>query len=182
MKIFHLIAALSIAAPFVSLADTAYIADVIFPGGSELSLNLDAEGHAIKDYDAFVTFPSAFEFENGALPRPTEWDKRGIGTFAEFKVIQQDNQLVVTLFIEDAELGDWSETKVKGITIIRLPSFRSVNVTLTNDDCYSLGQWNQLGGYTGVGGNKEIKWRIREKSSQQSGPAYPPQGVGSADP
>ena len=181
MKIFHLIAALSIAAPFVSLAETAYIADVIFPGGSELSLNLDAEGHAIKDYDAFVTFPSAFESENGALPRPTEWDKRGIGTFAEFTVIQQDGQLVATLFLEDAELGEWNETKVKDITIIRLPSFRSTNVKSTNL-CFILGQWIHLGGYTSDGANHVIKIRIRENSSQQSGPGYPPQGVRSPDP
>ena len=181
MKIFQLIAALSIATPFLSRAESAYIADVIFPRGGELSLNLDANGHAKKDYDAFVTFPSTFEFENGALPRPTEWDKRGIGTFAEFTVTQQVNQLVATLFLEDAELGEWRETKVKDITIIRLPSFRSVNVTITNRS-FILGQWIQLGGFTPDGANIGLKWRIRENSSQQSVPEYPPQGVGSSEP
>ena len=181
MKTIQLIAALIIATPFAPRAESAYIADVIFPSGVELSLNVDAEGHAKKDYDAFISFPSTFETANSDLPRPTEWDKRGIGTFAEFTITQQVNQLVATLSLEDAELGEWTENKVKDATI-RLPSFRSVNVSSTNLS-FVPGQWIHLGGYSQDGSTVDgIKIRIRKNSSQQSVPAYGAQGAPSAEP
>lgn len=127
----------------LSVAEAEYIVDIMFPRARiDLSLNINAAGHAKKDYDAFIMYPSSFEMDD--VPRPSEWVRRGIGTFAEITITNVgDDQFLATFFLEDAEMGEWTPSSVKKLPV-RLPSFRSLNMSTTNLSML-LGKWISLG-------------------------------------
>lgn len=125
------------------VAEAEYIVDIMFPRSKiDLSLKINSAGHAKKDYDAFIMYPSSFEMDD--VPRPSEWVRRGIGTFAEITITNVgDDQFLASFFLEDVDMGEWTPYSVKK-SLVRLPSFRSLNMSTTNLSMLS-GKWISLG-------------------------------------
>ena len=135
-----------------------YVVDVVYPKSEiTLTLPLDDNGYAKRDYDGFLSFPSSFEADPSLIP--TEWDKRGLGIFAEISVTNSGNAFTVAASLEEAALMDWNTTNIYG-HIIRLPIFSSINLDTTitvNPD-----QWIDFGGNAESNEIAGMKLRLRK--------------------
>ena len=147
---------------------TNYFFDVELPDSSETySLRLDSEGHAKREYDAFVKYPT--EFEADETIRATKWESRGIGTFIEVTATLDGEYITLSLSFEKAEFLGLTLHDMRG-HMVKQPTFGSQNTTAELQ--VWPGQWVPF---------NVFRCRIR-KDPQQGGPGYPPQGVGSPDP
>ena len=108
---------------------TNYIVDVKYEeSGITLSLPLDESGHAKRDYDCFLSYPASFETEPSF--RIDEWEKRGLGLFADIAATNIGSDIEITAVIEEASMAGWKDGTI-GDRVIRMPMFRSSGVNVT---------------------------------------------------
>ena len=169
-----------IATLLVSL--TAFGADklcVIFPDTTNLIFTVPIHGNTgARPYDFFLEFPAEYEDDG----RPTKFERTGLGYYIFVEVIEEtDAGVRCKLKVDCHNLSDWIP-----YTFGELVMLQPVLSSLSTDTEITLpiGEWYPLGVFVQKN-NQLLSWKFlfqREEISQQSGPAYPPQGVGSADP
>ena len=159
-----------IATALISLS--SYGADklsVIFPDTTNLVFTVpinDKVGE--RPYDAHLEYPS--EYEDG---RPTKFGRTGLGFYIHVEVIEEtDNGVHCKLKVDHHTLSDWNQYDIGNQIIVQQPVFSAL--ATESDIVLPIGQWLEMG--------DGLKYFYQKEESQQSGPAYPPQGVGSADP
>jgi len=145
--------------PLVIFAEEPrYVVDVVYPkSGISLTLPLDDNGYVKRDYDGFLSYPSSFETDPSLTP--TEWDKRGLGLFAEISVTSSNNDFTVAAIIEEVDLMGWNTTNIYGQTI-RLPVVSSVNLDTTIT--IYLDQWIDFNGNVESNELAGMKLRLRK--------------------
>jgi len=169
-----------LAATLVSLS--AYGSDtlhVIFPQTTNLVFSVPINGKTgERPYDFFLEYPSEYEDDG----RPTKFERTGLGYYICVEVIEEtDYGVRCKLRLDLHRLSDWIP-----YTFGELVMLQPVLSSLSTDTEITLpiGEWYPLGVFVQKN-NQLLSWKFlfqREEKSQQSGPAYPPQGVGSADP
>ena len=156
------LAILALGTAFAAVADE-YIVDIVYPrSNTTLSLTIDESGRAHKDYDAYILYPTAFIVDE--IIRPAEWEKRGLGTFADISITHTGAHMVASLTLDDAEL-DWTDYRSRDMTT-RVPAFRVMHITSTNLHMF-LERWISFGGHREDGEEVEgMQIRIRKKVPQ----------------
>ena len=159
------------------LSLSAYGADtlrVIFPRTTNLVFTVPIEGKTgERPYDFFLEYPT--EYENDG--RPTKFERTGLGFYISVDVIEEAEMSVrCKLKIDCHKLSDWVPYTIGELVLMQpvLTSF-STETELP----LPIGEWFTLADDIE---SHRVQFLYERKQSQQSGPAYPPQGVGSADP
>ena len=158
-----------IATALISLS--SYGADklsVIFPDTTNLVFTVpinDKVGE--RPYDAHLEYPS--EYDDG---RPTKFGRTGLGFYIHVEVIDEtDSGVHCKLNVDHHTLSDWNQYDIGNQIIVRQPVFSAF--ATESDITLPIGQWLEMA--------DGLKF-LYQKESQQGGPGYPPQGVGSPDP
>ena len=160
---------------------TAFGADklcVIFPETTNLVFTVPIVGKTgERPYDAFLEYPT--EYEDGL---PTKFDRSGLGYYIYVEVIEEtESGIRCKLKVDHHSLTDWVPYTFEDQVM-----FQPVLSALASDTELTLpiGKWYALD-CTGLKGNQPLSIQFqfkRDEESQQAGPGYPPQGVGSPDP
>jgi len=169
-----------IATALISLS--SYGADklsVIFPDTTNLVFTVPIVGKTgERPYDAFLEYPS--EYEDG---RPTKYSRTGLGYFISIEVIEETKMGVqCKLKVDHHTLSDWNQYDIGNEIMVQQPVFSALSTE--SEMILPIGEWFSLD-CTGVKGNQPLSIQYqfkRDEESQQAGPGYPPQGVGSPDP
>lgn len=162
MKSLTICILLAMGALHTSMAMTNYVVDVEFTHTDEsITLRLDADGHAKRDYDAFVKYPSEYEVTDDAV-RPAKWEERGIGTFIEVTVALSDKDISLSIRLDAAEFLGLNEYEAKGIKT-KSPVFRSIATTIDDMRVWA-GQWVMIGGIPYEDNPAIIRVRVREEA------------------
>ena len=164
-----------LAATLVSLS--AYGSDtlrVIFPQTTNLVFSVPINGKTSeRPYDFFLEYPA--EYENDG--RPTKYERTGLGYYICVEVIEETEDGVrCKLKVDRHSLSDWIPYTAGELVMLQpvLTSFATeTELTLP------IGTWVTLADDIE---SHRVQFLFERKESQQAGPAYPPQGVGSADP
>ena len=164
-----------LAATLVSLS--AYGSDtlrVIFPQTTNLVFSVPINGKTSeRPYDFSLEYPA--EYENDG--RPTKYERTGLGYYICVKVIEEtEDGVLCKLKVDRHSLSDWIPYTAGELVMLQpvLTSFATeTELTLP------IGTWVTLADDIE---SHRVQFLFERKESQQAGPAYPPQGVGSADP
>ena len=143
---------------------------VIFPDTTNLVFTVPiSEKEGERPYDAFLEYPS--EYEDG---RPTKFGRTGLGFYIHVEVIEETEKGIhCKLKVDHHTLSDWNQYDIGNQVVVQQPVFSAF--ATESDVMLSIGQWFDFG--------SGLKFLYqRENESQQGGPGYPPQGVGSPDP
>ena len=169
-----------IATALISLS--SYGADklsVIFPDTTNLVFTVpinDKVGE--RPYDAHLEYPS--EYDDG---RPTKFGRTGLGFYIHVEVIDEtDTGIHCMLKVDHHTLSDWNQYDIGNEIMVQQPVFSALSTE--SEMILPIGEWFSLD-CTGVKGNQPLSIQYqfkRDEESQQAGPGYPPQGVGSPDP
>ena len=152
---------------------SAYGADklsVIFPDTTNLVFTVPIKDNVgERPYDAHLEYPS--EYEDG---RPTKYDRTGLGFYISIEVVEETDMGVrCKLKVDHHTLSGWNQYDIGNQIIVQQPIFAAL--ATESDITLIIGQWLDIG--------SGLKFLYqRENESQQGGPGYPPQGVGSPDP
>ena len=162
-----------LAAALVSLS--AYGSDtlrVIFPKTTNLVFSVPINGKTgERPYDFFLEYPD--EYENDG--RATKYERTGLGYYICVEVIEETKDGVrCKLKVDRHSLSDWIPYTAGELVILQpeLTSY-STETELT----LPIGTWIVLGDES-----SPFQFLYERKESQQGGPGYPPQSVGSPDP
>ena len=164
-----------LAAALVSLS--AYGSDtlrVIFPKTTNLVFSVPINGKTgERPYDFFLEYPD--EYENDG--RATKYERTGLGYYICVEVIEETKDGVrCKLKVDRHSLSDWIPYTAGELVLLQpvLTSYGTeTELTLP------IGTWISLADDIE---SARIQFLYERKESQQSGAAYPPQGVGSPDP
>ena len=164
-----------LAATLVSLS--AYGSDtlhVIFPQTTNLVFSVPINGKTgERPYDFFLEYPSEYEDDG----RPTKFERTGLGYYICVEVIEEtDYGVRCKLRLDLHRLSDWIPYTFGELVMMQpvLTSF-STEQELT----LPIGQWFSMADDIE---SHRVQFLFERKESQQGGPGYPPQGVGSPDP
>ena len=156
---------------------TAYCADslrVIFPRTTNLVFTVPINGNmGERPYDFFLEYPAEYEDDG----RPTKFERTGLGYYIHIEVIEEsDYGARCKLKIDLHRLSDWIPYTHGELVMIQpvLTSF-STEQELT----LPIGKWFTMADDIE---SHRVQFLFERKESQQGGPGYPPQGVGSPDP
>ena len=159
------------------IALSSYGADklsVIFPNTTNLVFTVpinDKVGE--RPYDFFLEYPA--EYENDG--RPTKYERTGLGYYICVEVIDETEDGVrCKLKVDRHSLSDWIPYTAGELVLLQpvLTSYGTeTELTLP------IGTW--ISRADDIESHR-IQFLYERKEAQQSGAAYPPQGVGSADP
>jgi hypothetical protein len=158
------------------LSVSAFGADtlrVIFPNTTNLVFTAPINGKTgERPYDFFLEYPSKFELEDG---HPTEFERTGLGYYIFVEVIEETEDGVrCKLKVDRHSLSDWVPYTAGELVMLQpvLTSYGTeTELTLP------IGTWIELGDES-----SRLQFLYERKESQQGGPGYPPQSVGSPDP
>jgi len=129
MNLKYLAVLLILVAWTIRAEEECCVVDIVYPiSGITLSLELDENGYAKRDYDGFLSFPSSYDLETSLIA--TEWEKRGLGIFAEISATNSGTDYSLSATLEEASLSDWNTTNLYGY-VIRSPVFSSHNIKTT---------------------------------------------------
>ena len=159
------------------LSLSAYGADtlrVIFPRTTNLVFTVPINGNiGERPYDFFLEYPSEYEDDG----RPTKFERTGLGYYICVEVIEETEDGVrCKLKVDRHSQSDWIPYTAGELVMLQpvLTSFATeTELTLP------IGTWVTLADDIE---SHRVQFLFERKESQQAGPAYPPQGVGSADP
>ena len=164
-----------LATSLVSLS--AYGSDtlrVIFPRTTNLVFTVPINGNiGERPYDFFLEYPA--EYENDG--RPTKYERTGLGYYICVEVIEETgNGIRCKLKVDIHRLSDWIPYTYGELVMMQpvLTSF-STEQELT----LPIGKWFTFADDIE---SHRMQFMYERKESQQWGPGYPPQGVGSPDP
>ena len=163
-----------LAVTLVSLsAHGSDILRVIFPTNLVFTVPINGKTGE-RPYDFFLEYPSEYELDDG---RPTKYERTGLGYYICVEVIEETEDGVrCKLKVDRHSLSDWMPyTAGEHILLQPVLSSLAIETELT----LPIGMWVTLA--EGVE-SACLQFMFEREESQQSGPAYPPQGVGSADP
>jgi hypothetical protein len=131
-----------------------------------------------------VKYATAYD-EHG---RPTDYDTRGVGRMIEASLVSVSNGIAqFSCHIEDIGNPSWMTYEIgTPPRKVKQPVFTSRSVSPTSL-VLPLNSWLFMGGLIrtmkdGTQLNLIIAIQVKKNGAQQSGPGYPPQGVGSPDP
>ena len=164
-----------LATSLVSLS--AYGSDtlrVIFPQTTNLVFSVPINGKTSeRPYDFSLEYPA--EYENDG--RPTKYERTGLGYYISVEVIEETEDGVrCKLKVDRHSLSDWMPyTAGEHILLQPVLSSLATETELT----LPIGMWVTFAEDVE---SACLQFMFEREESQQGGPAYPPQGVGSADP
>ena len=147
---------------------------VIFPNTTNLVFTVPINGKTgERPYDFFLEYPA--EYENDG--RPTKYERTGLGYYICVEVIEETEDGVrCKLKVDRHSLSDWIPYAAGELVMLQpvLTSFATeTELTLP------IGTWVALADDLE---SHRVQFLYERKESQQGGPGYPPQGVGSPDP
>ena len=160
---------------------SAYGADklsVIYPDTTNLVFTVLINGKTgERPYDFFLEYPA--EYDDGT---PTKFERTGLGYYIFVEVIEEtDAGVRCKLKVDCHNLSDWHPYTFGEMVMLQPVLFSLATET---ELTLPIGEWYSLGTFM-LNNEQPLGWKFlfqRDEKSQQSGPAYPPQGVGSADP
>ena len=151
---------------------------VIFPETTNLVFTVPINGKTgERPYDFFLEYPTEYDDNTSA-----KFERTGLGYYIFVEVIEEtDAGVRCKLKVDCHNLSDWIP-----YTFGELVMLQPVLSSLSTDTEITLpiGEWYPLGVFVQKN-NQLLSWKFlfqREEQSQQGGPGYPPQGVGSPDP
>ena len=151
-----------------------YKLSVIFPDTTNLVFTVpinDMIGE--RPYDFFLEYPAEYESDG----RPTKFERTGLGYYIHVKITEVSEYGVrCKLKVDLHRLSDWIPYTRGELVLIQpvLTSF-STEQELT----LLVGKWFSFAADIE---SHRLQILLEKIESQQSGPGYPPQGVGSPDP
>ena len=150
---------------------------VIFPKTTNLVFTVPINGKTgERPYDFFLEFPDEYDDEG----RPTKYERTGLGYYISVEVIEETADGVrCKVKVDRHSLSDW-KPYTAGEHIMLQPVLTSLSTD--TEITLHIGEWYPP---ECLQNNQFPYWKFlfqREEQSQQGGPGYPPQGVGSPDP
>ena len=147
---------------------------VIFPQTTNLVFSVPINGNTgERPYDFFLEYPSEYE-EDG---HPTKYERTGLGYYIYVGVVEETEYGVrCKLKVDLHRLSDWTPyTHEESVMMQPVLSSYAPEQELI----LPIGKWFTLADDIE---EHRIQFLYERKESQQGGPGYPPQGVGSPDP
>ena len=146
---------------------------VIFPDSTNQVFSVPISGKTgERPYDAFLEHPTEYDGST-----PTKFERTGLGYYISIEVIEEsDIGVRCKLKIDHHSLSDFTPYNI-GEAILLQPKFTSLSTD--TELTLPVGKWFTMGEDVE---SHRIQLLFERKESQQGGPGYPPQGVGSPDP